>query len=84
MSTKTNTAVDMTVSFCPEAMQSSAELVEALHSDLLKIDRDSADPVAEEHFSVAVALLLQAKSHLKLAEYSQAAAICFRRLGGHR
>lgn len=76
MSTETNT-----VSFCPEAMQAFVELVEALHSDLLKIDLDPADPVAEEHFSVAAALLLQAKSHLKLAQYAQARTISFRRTG---
>jgi len=81
MSSKTDVAGDQTVSFCPEVMHSFSELVEALHLDLLKVDIDPADPVAEEHFAVAVALLRQAKSHLRLAEYAQAGAICFRRTG---
>jgi hypothetical protein len=62
--------------FSPETLQQLAEEVENLRfGSIMNVDTAGADPMAEEHFLLAVAALEQAKIHLRLARLHQVRAL---------
>ena len=62
--------------FTPEALREVAASVEGMRHDLLfNLDEAGADPMAEQHYLLALNALDQAVRFLKIAAMTQSAAL---------